>query len=51
MTEVPTRRRKLCAGAGFALCLAGPITTMPACSLPAYRHIDINDDGDIVGLS
>ncbi|MGY3903194.1 formate--tetrahydrofolate ligase [Aeromonas lusitana] len=50
--EVPIEEVRLCAGAGFVYALAGPIMTMPGLgSLPAYRHIDINDDGEIVGLS
>jgi formate--tetrahydrofolate ligase len=50
--EVPIDEVKLCAGAGFVYALAGPIMTMPGLgSLPAYRHIDIDDNGEIVGLS
>ncbi|HHO2167625.1 TPA: formate--tetrahydrofolate ligase [Aeromonas hydrophila] len=50
--EVPIEEVKLCAGAGFVYALAGPIMTMPGLgSLPAYRHIDIDDNGEIVGLS
>ncbi|TFF75042.1 formate--tetrahydrofolate ligase [Aeromonas taiwanensis] len=50
--EVPVEEVKLCAGAGFVYALAGPIMTMPGLgSLPAYRHIDIDDNGEIIGLS
>ena len=50
--EVPIEEVRLCAGAGFVYALAGPIMTMPGLgSLPAYRHIDIDDNGEIVGLS
>ena len=50
--EVPIDEVRLCAGAGFVYALAGPIMTMPGLgSLPAYRHIDIDDDGEIIGLS
>lgn len=50
--EVPIDEVKLCAGAGFVYALAGPIMTMPGLgSLPAYRHIDIDENGEIVGLS
>ncbi|MFM4704439.1 formate--tetrahydrofolate ligase [Aeromonas bivalvium] len=50
--EVPIEEVTLCAGAGFVYALAGPVMTMPGLgSLPAYRHIDIDDDGEIVGLS
>ena len=50
--EVPIDEVRLCAGAGFVYALAGPIMTMPGLgSLPAYRHIDIDEQGEIVGLS
>ncbi|MNF43378.1 Formate--tetrahydrofolate ligase [compost metagenome] len=50
--EVPIEEVRLCAGAGFVYALAGPIMTMPGLgSLPAYRHIDIDEQGEIVGLS
>ncbi|MGL5452290.1 MAG: formate--tetrahydrofolate ligase [Aeromonas sp.] len=50
--EVPITALKLCAGAGFVYALAGPVMTMPGLSsLPAYRHIDIDENGEIVGLS
>ena len=50
--EVPIDEVRLCAGAGFVYALAGPIMTMPGLgSLPAYRHIDIDDEGEIIGLS
>jgi formate--tetrahydrofolate ligase len=40
------------AGAGFMVALAGDIMTMPGLpKVPAAAHIDINDNGDIVGLS
>ncbi|MGY4026347.1 formate--tetrahydrofolate ligase [Aeromonas rivuli] len=50
--ELPIRSLTLCAGAGFVYALAGPVMTMPGLgTLPAYRHIDIDERGDIVGLS
>ena len=50
--ELPIHSLTLCAGAGFVYALAGPIMTMPGLgALPAYRHIDIDDEGEIVGLS
>lgn len=50
--EIPVDEVKLCAGAGFVYALAGPIMTMPGLgSLPAYRHIDIDDNEEIIGLS
>ncbi|RKS85769.1 formate-tetrahydrofolate ligase [Orbus hercynius] len=40
------------AGAGFIRVYAGNIMTMPGLGTnPAYRHIDIDDKGNIVGLS
>ncbi|SFC96128.1 formate--tetrahydrofolate ligase [Pragia fontium] len=43
---------KVSAGAGFIRAYAGNIMTMPGLgTLPAYRHIDIDDAGNIVGLS
>ena len=48
---VPIEGGETLRGAGLPM-PGGPIMTMPGLgSLPAYRHIDINDDGDIVGLS
>ncbi len=41
----------LSAGAGFVVCLAGDIMTMPGLpKIPAANSIDIDDDGNIVGL-
>jgi formate--tetrahydrofolate ligase len=40
------------AGAGFMVALAGDIMTMPGLpKVPSAAHIDIDDNGDIVGLS
>jgi formate--tetrahydrofolate ligase len=40
------------AGAGFMVALSGDIMTMPGLpKTPAAAHIDIDDNGDIVGLS
>jgi formate--tetrahydrofolate ligase len=42
----------LSAGAGFMVALSGDIMTMPGLpKTPAANHIDINDKGQIVGLS
>lgn len=42
----------LSAGAGFMVALSGDIMTMPGLpKVPAADHIDIDDNGDIVGLS
>jgi formate--tetrahydrofolate ligase len=41
----------LAAGAGFVVCLAGNIMTMPGLpKLPNALHMDLTDDGDIEGL-
>lgn len=49
---LPVTDLKVSAGAGFIRVYAGNIMTMPGLStLPAYRHIDIDNDGNIVGLS
>ncbi|WP_347254690.1 formate--tetrahydrofolate ligase [Leminorella grimontii] len=43
---------KVSAGAGFIRTYAGNIMTMPGLgTLPAYRNIDLDDNGEIVGLS
>ncbi len=40
------------AGAGFMVALSGDIMTMPGLpKVPSANHIDINDNGDIIGLS
>ncbi|WP_392552479.1 formate--tetrahydrofolate ligase [Orbus wheelerorum] len=42
----------LSAGAGFIRVYAGNIMTMPGLGTnPAYRHIDIDEQGNIIGLS
>ena len=42
---------RVSAGAGFIVCLAGDIMTMPGLAKePAAIHIDIDDDGNISGL-
>src|SRR5699024_3831967 len=39
------------AGAGFVVALTGAMMTMPGLhTKPASDHMDVNDDGDIVGL-
>ena len=41
----------LSAGAGFAVCLAGDIMTMPGLpKVPAANAIDVDEDGNVVGL-
>jgi formate--tetrahydrofolate ligase len=48
---VTIRDVKLCAGAGFVVAYAGDILTMPGLpKKPAALSIDIDDDGNVVGL-
>jgi formate--tetrahydrofolate ligase len=48
---VTIRDVKLCAGAGFVVAYAGDILTMPGLpKKPAALGIDIDDDGNVVGL-
>ena len=48
---VTVRQRKVSAGAGFTVALAGNIMTMPGLpSVPAAEGIDIDDNGRITGL-
>jgi formate--tetrahydrofolate ligase len=49
---VPVREVRLSAGAGFVVALCGEIMTMPGLPRrPAAEHIDIDFDGNIIGLS
>ena len=42
---------RVSAGAGFIVCLAGDIMTMPGLAKePAAIHIDVDDNGNINGL-
>jgi formate--tetrahydrofolate ligase len=42
---------KLSAGAGFVVCLAGDIMTMPGLpKVPAAEKIDVDENGKISGL-
>ncbi len=48
---VPVRELKLCAGAGFIYALTDNVMTMPGLSeRPAYMAIDIDAEGNIIGL-
>ncbi|WP_163561014.1 formate--tetrahydrofolate ligase [Halomonas sp. NO4] len=48
---LPVREVRLSAGAGFVYALCGDIRTMPGFGAePAASRIDIDDDGEIVGL-
>ena len=49
--DIPLREVRLSAGAGFIVVLAGDVMTMPGLpKKPAAEVIDINENGDIVGL-
>jgi formate--tetrahydrofolate ligase len=49
---VNIREVRLAAGAGFVVMVTGDIMTMPGLPrVPASDHIDIDEDGNIVGLS
>ena len=49
--DVPLRDVKLSAGAGFLIVLTGEIMTMPGLpKVPAAEAIDIDENGDVVGL-
>ncbi len=48
---LPVREARISAGAGFVYPICGDMRTMPGLSLaPAAHNIDIDEDGDIVGL-
>ncbi|MRS13094.1 MAG: formate--tetrahydrofolate ligase [Actinobacteria bacterium] len=50
--RLPVRDVHVAAGAGFVYALCGDITTMPGLpGTPAGEHIDIDADGNVVGLS
>ncbi|MCG3863228.1 MULTISPECIES: formate--tetrahydrofolate ligase [unclassified Photobacterium] len=49
---VPVRELKLCAGAGFIYALCGNVMTMPGLpEKPAFMNLDIDANGNIIGLS
>ena len=48
---LPVREARISAGAGFVYPICGDMRTMPGLSVtPAAHNIDIDEDGDIVGL-
>ncbi|MCF7493544.1 MULTISPECIES: formate--tetrahydrofolate ligase [Vibrio] len=50
--DVPVRELKLCAGAGFIYALCGNVMTMPGLpDKPAFMSLDIDSNGNIIGLS
>lgn len=49
---VPIRELRLCAGAEFVYALCGSVMTMPGLpEKPSFMSLDIDQDGNIVGLS
>jgi formate--tetrahydrofolate ligase len=49
---VNVREVRLSAGAGFVVLVCGDIMTMPGLPrVPAAERIDIDDNGEVVGLS
>ena len=49
--RVTVRELNVRAGAGFVVALTGAMMTMPGLpTKPASDHMDVNDEGDIVGL-
>ena len=49
--KITVREVRVSAGAGFVVCLTGSIMTMPGLpKVPAAEHIDVLEDGRIVGL-
>jgi formate--tetrahydrofolate ligase len=49
---VHVRELRLAAGAGFVVVVCGDVMTMPGLPrVPAAEHIDVDEDGHIVGLS
>jgi formate--tetrahydrofolate ligase len=50
--ELHVREVRLSAGAGFVVVVCGDVMTMPGLPrAPASSHIDLTDDGEILGLS
>jgi formate--tetrahydrofolate ligase len=49
--RLPVREVRAAAGAGFIYAICGDMRTMPGLSLhPAAEHIDIDEDGEVIGL-
>ncbi|HVB94676.1 MAG TPA: formate--tetrahydrofolate ligase [Acidimicrobiales bacterium] len=50
--RLPVREVRASAGAGFIYAICGDMRTMPGLSRhPAAEHIDIDENGDVIGLS
>lgn len=48
---LPVQEVKVSAGAGFVYLMTGKVMTMPGLgSMPSYMNIDIDENGDIMGL-
>jgi formyltetrahydrofolate synthetase len=48
---VPVREVRISAGAGFLVPLLGTVRTMPGLpSKPAFMNVDLDENGDVVGL-
>ena len=48
---VPIREVRAASGAGFLYPLLGQMRTMPGLpSIPAFRNVDLDDDGQVVGM-
>ena len=48
---LPVREVRASVGAGFIYPLLGQMRTMPGLpSAPVYLNVDINEDGEVVGL-
>ncbi len=47
----PIRDVRLSAGAGFLVAYAGDVMTMPGLGrMPAYKSVDLNEEGHAIGL-
>ncbi|WED24464.1 formate--tetrahydrofolate ligase [Vibrio sp. JC009] len=50
--EIEIKELRLCAGAGFIYALTGNVMTMPGLpEKPAFMSLDIDEDGNVTGLS
>lgn len=49
--KITINEARVSVGAGFVVCIAGDIMTMPGLpKVPSAENIDVNEDGEIVGL-
>lgn len=50
--SITIKEFRICAGAGFVVAIAGDIMTMPGLpKIPSANFVDINENGDIFGIS